>query len=123
MELHTNSSNNTVFADAEGNIAYFHANLVPKRNPKFDWSEPVDGSDPATTVSRRALARRKSEHDESGDGLDAEHQQLAVLCLRCGSPKKSDYPKYMETYLENPRGMHAIRVLEREEGFHARDAA
>jgi acyl-homoserine-lactone acylase len=48
MELHTNSSNNTVFADAEGNIAYFHANFVPRRNPKFDWSKPVDGSDPAT---------------------------------------------------------------------------
>ena len=48
MELHTNSSNNTVFADHEGNIAYFHANHVPKRNPKFDWNKPVDGSDTAT---------------------------------------------------------------------------
>ena len=48
MELHTNSSNNTVFADADGNIAYFHANFVPQRDPKFDWTKPVDGSDPAT---------------------------------------------------------------------------
>src|SRR5258705_9002446 len=36
MNLHTNSSNNTVFADSEGNIAYFHANFIPKRDTKFD---------------------------------------------------------------------------------------
>jgi len=48
MELYTNSSNNTVYADAEGNIAYFHANHVPKRDTTFDWNEPVDGSDPRT---------------------------------------------------------------------------
>src|SRR4029077_3410030 len=48
MELHTNSSNNTIFADADGDIAYFHANFIPKRDTKFDWTKPVDGSDPAT---------------------------------------------------------------------------
>src|SRR5262249_5202412 len=48
LELHTNSSNNTIFADADGNIAYFHANFVPRRDPRFDWTKPVDGSDPAT---------------------------------------------------------------------------
>jgi len=45
FELHTNSSNNTIYADADGNIAYFHANFIPRRNPKFDWTKPVDGSD------------------------------------------------------------------------------
>ena len=49
MELRTNSSNNTVYADADGNIAYFHGNFIPKRDPKFDWKHPVDGSDPATS--------------------------------------------------------------------------
>jgi acyl-homoserine lactone acylase PvdQ len=48
MDLHTNSSNNTIFADASGNIAYFHGNYIPKRDTKFDWTRPVDGSDPAT---------------------------------------------------------------------------
>jgi hypothetical protein len=24
----------------------FHANFIPRRNPKFDWTKPVDGSDP-----------------------------------------------------------------------------
>src|SRR5438270_6845838 len=48
MELHTNSSNNTIFADADGDIAYFHANFIPTRDPGFDWTKPVDGGNPAT---------------------------------------------------------------------------
>ena len=48
MELHANSSNNTIFADADGHIAYFHPQFVPRRDDRFDWTRPVDGSDPAT---------------------------------------------------------------------------
>ena len=48
MELHTNSSNNTIYADADGNIAYFHSNFIPRRNPTYDWTKPVDGSTRAT---------------------------------------------------------------------------
>jgi acyl-homoserine-lactone acylase len=35
MELHTNSSNNTIFADASGNIAYFHGNFIPRRESEI----------------------------------------------------------------------------------------
>ena len=48
VDIRTNSSNNTVYADADGNIAYFQASFIPKRDPKFDWTRPVDGSDSAT---------------------------------------------------------------------------
>src|SRR2546422_11709428 len=44
MELHTNSSNNTIFAAADGDIAYFHGNFIPRRDTSFDWTKPVDGS-------------------------------------------------------------------------------
>ena len=40
MELHANSSNNTIFADADGNIAYFHSQLHPEARPAFDWTSP-----------------------------------------------------------------------------------
>ena len=60
MELHTNSSNNTIYADADGNIAYFHANFIPKRDTKFDWSKPVDGSDPATEWNGVHVDRRNA---------------------------------------------------------------
>jgi acyl-homoserine-lactone acylase len=48
MALHTNSSNNTLYADADGNIAYFHSNFIPRRDTRFDWTQPVDGTNPAT---------------------------------------------------------------------------
>ena len=48
MDIRTNSSNNTVFADSSGNIAYFYGNFIPRRNPEFDFSKQVDGSNPAT---------------------------------------------------------------------------
>ncbi|HYE87336.1 MAG TPA: penicillin acylase family protein, partial [Vicinamibacterales bacterium] len=46
MEHHTNSSNNTLYANADGDIAYFHSNFIPERDPKLNWSRPVDGSLP-----------------------------------------------------------------------------
>jgi acyl-homoserine lactone acylase PvdQ len=42
--MRTNSSNNTVYADSNGDIAYYHGNFIPKRDPSFDYSQPVNGS-------------------------------------------------------------------------------
>ncbi len=44
MNLRANTSNNTVFADNKGNIAYWHGNYIPKRDNQFNWAKPVDGS-------------------------------------------------------------------------------
>ena len=44
MALLSNGSNNTVFADDKGNIAYWHGNFIPRRDTAFDWNEPVDGN-------------------------------------------------------------------------------
>ncbi|HEU5218095.1 MAG TPA: penicillin acylase family protein [Gemmatimonadales bacterium] len=126
MELHTNSSNNTIFADADGDIAYFHANYVPRRDPRFDWTKPVDGSDPATEW--------KGVHsiDESPNLLNPPNGWLyntnnwPYSAAGPNSPKKDHYPTYMERGVENPRGLHAIRVLDGKKDFtlaSLRDAA
>ncbi|MHC5003085.1 MAG: penicillin acylase family protein, partial [Planctomycetota bacterium] len=39
---------NTMYADADGNIWYVYNAAIPRRDPRFDWLKPVDGSDPAT---------------------------------------------------------------------------
>jgi len=117
MELHTNSSNNTIFADAEGNIAYFHSNFIPRRDPKFDWTRPVEGSDPATEWKgvlsidetpgllnpKGGWLYNTNNHPWSAAGPD--------------SPKKADFPVYVERGSENPRGLHAIRVLQNRKDF------
>ena len=46
--LQANSSNNTIFASRKGEIAYLHPQFVPRRDDRFDYTKPVDGSDPAT---------------------------------------------------------------------------
>src|SRR5258708_8195885 len=48
QDMRTDTSNNTVYADANGTIAYFHGNFIPKRHAAFDFTHPVDGSNPAT---------------------------------------------------------------------------
>ena len=44
MDIKANTSNNTVFADNKGNIAYWHGNYVPIRDTKYNWGKVVDGS-------------------------------------------------------------------------------
>ena len=117
MELHTNSSNNTIFADAEGNIAYFHANFVPRRDTSFDWTRPVDGADSATewkgihSIDETPLVL----NPPSGWLYNTNNSPWSAA--GAGSPKKSGYPAYVETGTENARGLHAIRVLENTKDF------
>ncbi len=117
MELHTNSSNNTVYADADGNIAYFHANHVPKRNPKFDWNKPVDGSDTATTYRGVHSLDESPNMINPATGWIQNTNNWPFTVSGASSPKASAYPKYMETVEENPRGVHAIRVLANRKDF------
>lgn len=117
MDIRTNSSNNTVYADAEGNIAYFHGNFIPKRDTIFDYSEPVDGSNPQT----------------DWQGLHTVDENILVLNPKNGwiqncnstpytsalefSPKREDYPNYMSRDQENFRGVHAIQLLTGRSGY------
>ena len=117
MELHTNSSNNTIFADAEGDIAYFHANFIPKRDPSFDWTKPVDGSNPATEW-HGLLSVDETPHllnPKSGWLYNANNWPWSAAGP--SSPKKEDYPAYVETHGESARGLHAIRVLQNKKDF------
>jgi len=126
MELHTNSSNNTVYADADGNIAYFHANHVPRRSTKFDWNNPVDGRDSTTEWQGVHSLDESPNVINPASGWIQNTNNWPYTAAGPDSPKKSDYPPYMETYSENPRGVHAILVLKDKKDFTLetlRDAA
>ena len=117
MELHTNSSNNTVFADAEGNIAYFHANFVPKRDGRLDWNRPVDGSNPATEWGPVHSIDESPGLLNPPNGWLYNTNNSPWSAAGPHSPRQADYPSYMETEGENYRGLHAIRVLEGRRDF------
>lgn len=117
MELHTNSSNNTIFADAGGNIAYFHGNFIPRRDRRFDWTKPVDGSDPATEW-HGLLSIDETPHllnPKSGWLYNSNNWPWSAA--GASSPKKEDFPVYVETGGETARGLHAIRVLQDKTDF------
>jgi len=117
MELHTNSSNNTVFADAEGNVAYFHSNFIPKRDPRFDWTRPVDGSNPATEWQGVHSIDESPNVLNPPNGWIQNTNNWPYSAAGPHSPKREDYPAYMESGGENARGVHAIRVLEGKKDF------
>lgn len=117
MEFHTNSSNNTIFADAEGNIAYFHGNFIPKRDTRFDWAKPVDGSDPATEWNGLLGVDESPKLLNPASGWLYNVNNWPWTAAGASSPKKEDYPKYVETGTESARGLHAIRVLKDKKDF------
>src|SRR5437667_11920816 len=103
MELHTNSSNNTVYADADGNIAYFHSNFIPRRDTKLDWTKPVDGSDPATDWKGIFSIDETPGLLNPPNGWVYNTNNAPWSAAGPNSPKKADYPAYVDRGGENPR--------------------
>ena len=112
MELHTNSSNNTIFADADGNIAYFHGNFIPRRHTKFDWTKPVDGSDPATDWHSLLSVDETPHLLNPKSGWIYNSNDAPWSAAGPGSLKKEDFPVYVEMGGESARGLHAVRIFE-----------
>lgn len=117
MELHTNSSNNTIFADADGDIAYFHANFIPRRDARFDWTKPVDGSDPATEWHGLLSVDDTPHLLNPKSGWLYNSNNWPWSAAGPSSPKKEHYPVYVDKGRESARGLHAIRVLENKKDF------
>jgi acyl-homoserine-lactone acylase len=117
MELKANSSNNTIFADADGDIAYFHGNFIPRRDTSFDWTKPVDGSNPATEW-KGLLPVDESPHllnPKSGWLYNSNNWPWSGAGP--SSLKREAYPAYVENGRESARGLHAVRVLENRSDF------
>jgi len=117
MELHTNSSNNTIFADGDGDIAYFHANFIPRRDASFDWTKPVDGSNPATDWHGLLSVDETPHLLNPRVGWLYNSNNWPWSAAGPDSPKKEDFPLYVETGGETARGLHAIRVLQDRKDF------
>ena len=113
----TNSSNNTVYADADGTIAYFHGNFVPRRNTAFDYTQPVDGSNPATDWQGIHPLEEHIHIKNPGNGWIQNTNNWPYSAAAEFSPKKEDYPAYYSGTTENYRGIHAINLLKNTTDF------
>ncbi|MGB6485195.1 MAG: penicillin acylase family protein [Candidatus Acidiferrales bacterium] len=117
MELRADSSNNTIFADADGDIAYYQANFIPKRDNSFDFTKPVDGSNPATDWHGLLSLDETPHLLNPKSGWIYNSNDAPWSAAGPGSLKKADFPAYVEKGGESARGLHAVRVLENKKDF------
>ncbi len=121
MRSHTNSSNNTVFADSEGNIAYLHSNFIPVRDTRFDYLQPVDGSDPATDWQGVHTVEESPNSVNPSIGWVQNTNNWPFSAAGPESPSRDAYPAYVQRGGENARGLHAMRVLQERTEFTLED--
>jgi acyl-homoserine-lactone acylase len=116
-ELKANSSNNTVFADSQGNIAYLHPQFIPRRDDRFDYTQPVDGADPDTDWKGEHRLDELPQVLNPPNGWIFNTNDWPYSAAGPYSPHARDYPRYMDTVGENARGIHATRVLQDRRDF------
>ncbi len=118
MDMGANPSNNTVYADAEGNIAYWHGNFLPKRNPTYNWENPVDGSIKATEWLGYHPVNESVHLYNPKNGWLQNCNATPFTVAGKNSPNKKDYATYLAPDGENFRGINAVRVLDEEKKYN-----
>ncbi len=123
MELRGNTSNNTVFADNRGYIAYWHGNYVPKRDAGYNWGKAVDGSTSATAWKGLHTLDEIVHVYNPISGWIQNCNSTPFTVSGSSSPKKftesggEKYRAYMAPDGENFRGINAARLLSAEKNF------
>ena len=117
MEGRSNTTNNTVYADDKGNIAYWHGNFIPKRDSSYNWQLPVDGSIAATEWKGIHPLSETVHLINPASGWIQNCNATPFTSAGESSPDKNAYPKYMAPDGQNPRGLNAIRLLKDKENI------
>jgi len=117
MDLKGNTSNNTVYADDKGNIAYWHGNFIPVRDKKLNWAKPVDGSVTATEWKGLHKLDDIVHLYNPSNGWLQNCNSSPFSVAGNNSPKKENYPNYMAPDGENFRGVNAVRILSTEKQY------
>jgi acyl-homoserine lactone acylase PvdQ len=111
MEMRANTSNNTVYADNKGNIAYWHGNYVPRRDLALDWGIPQDGSTSKNDWQGLHSVDQIVHVYNPASGWIQNCNSTPFTVSGTSSPLRSDYPVYMAPDGENFRDRNAVRLF------------
>jgi acyl-homoserine-lactone acylase len=116
---------NAIVADTGGNIFYAYNGAVPKRSTKFDWTKPVDGSNPEADWQgyHRFDELPQLENPRCGFLQNCNQSPLSTTPvakeLQAGevdeNPRASQFPPYFmatERERDNPRAQISRRILD-----------
>ena len=110
-KLQANSSNNTLFASKTGETALFLPQFIPRRDPRFDYTKPVDGSDPATDWQGLHAFRELPQVVSPANGWAMNVNDGPWWAAGANSPKQAEYARYFDQVGSRPRTTAALRVL------------
>ena len=113
MDLLSNGTNNTVYADDQGNIAFWYGNFMPKRDPKLDWTLPVDGSTSKTEWQGIHSLDEIVHVYNPATGWIQNCNSTPYVSSGKSSPDKNNYPAYMAPDGQNFRAVNAIKLFDR----------
>ncbi|MDL2145405.1 penicillin acylase family protein [Flavobacterium tructae] len=111
MDLKANTSNNTVYADNQGNIAYWHGNFIPIRDKKLNWSKVIDGSISSTQWKGLHDVNETVHLYNPTNGWLQNCNSTPYTVAGENSPKRENYLPYMAPDGENFRGVNAVRIF------------
>jgi acyl-homoserine-lactone acylase len=111
------ASHNIVYADQAGNILYLYNATFPRRPGKFDWSKPVDGSNPETEWQGYHALEELPQVVNPKEGYVQNCNSSPFSTVIESNPVAANFPKYMINPFEadNLRSQISRRLLAEKE--------